>query len=360
MPRRIVCILALLAAPAFCADWNPRLAAGYLDSRAKAWLAWPVAQHNGGVCISCHTNLSYLLARPALGRTLGENEASPYQAKLFEALRNRVAKATPAEFSPGGKEPSSSMALGVESVLAALVFASGDARHGSTLSQETEQAFDRMWRLQVAAGKNLGAWIWNSYDLEPWEEPASAFYGAALAALATGIAPGDYQSRPDIQEHVKALKTYLATQQSSQPLHNRLLLVWASTKLRDTLAQPERKAILAEALHRQQPDGGWTLESLGPWAKHTAAPPENGSNSYATAMTALALEQAGVSGDNPALARALDWLRSHQDPQTGAWPAQSMNKKYPADSMQLHFMQDAATGYASLALIESGSVSGTR
>ncbi len=48
--------------------------------------------------------------------------------------------------------------------------------------------------------------------------------------------------------------------------------------------------------------------------------------------------------------RALDWLRVHQDPQTGAWPAVSMNKKYPAGSMQEKFLQDAATGFAAAAL----------
>jgi hypothetical protein len=52
--------------------------------------------------------------------------------------------------------------------------------------------------------------------------------------------------------------------------------------------------------------------------------------------------------------RALAWLRSHQDTKTGAWPAQSMNKRRPAESMEALFMQDAATAFASLALIEGG------
>jgi hypothetical protein len=54
------------------------------------------------------------------------------------------------------------------------------------------------------------------------------------------------------------------------------------------------------------------------------------------------------------MARALAWLKSHQDRQTGAWKADSLNKRYPADSMQSLFMQDAATAFASLALIEAG------
>jgi hypothetical protein len=30
-----------------------------------------------------------------------------------------------------------------------------------------------------------------------------------------------------------------------------------------------------------------------------------------------------------------------------------MNRKYPADSMEIRFMQDAATGYAVMALLDS-------
>jgi hypothetical protein len=61
-----------------------------------------------------------------------------------------------------------------------------------------------------------------------------------------------------------------------------------------------------------------------------------------------------VSPSEPRLARALLWLTGHQDRDTGAWPALSMNKRYPAGSMESFFMQDAATAFASLALIEAG------
>ena len=54
-----------------------------------------------------------------------------------------------------------------------------------------------------------GAWPWSDFDLDPWETKDSAFYGAALAALATGLAPAEYQARPEIQENVAALRSYL-------------------------------------------------------------------------------------------------------------------------------------------------------
>src|SRR5207302_5970556 len=101
------------------------------------------------------------------------------------------------------------------------------------------------------------------------------------------------------------------------------------------------------------PDGGWTLESLGPWTEHPAAPvsPTAGaSDSYATAFTTYVLELTADPAARSKSGPARDWLKTHQDPQTGAWPAISMNKTYPAGSMQEKFMQDAATGFAAAVL----------
>ena len=61
-----------------------------------------------------------------------------------------------------------------------------------------------------------------------------------------------------------------------------------------------------------------------------------------------------MNPSDPRLAHALLWLTSHQNRESGAWPALSMNKQYPAGSMPSFFMQDAATAFASLALIEAG------
>jgi hypothetical protein len=65
---------------------------------------------------------------------------------------------------------------------------------------------------------------------------------------------------------------------------------------------------------------------------------------------AFILQQAGMARADAALARALDWLKAHQD-KSGFWAADSLNSRYESDSMQFRFMQDAATAFASLALI---------
>jgi squalene-hopene/tetraprenyl-beta-curcumene cyclase len=130
--------------------------------------------------------------------------------------------------------------------------------------------------------------------------------------------------------------------------------LWSSSKLHGLLSNADKAAILAELGRKQEADGGWTLGSLGPWNQHDAAPPSVGSNSYATALAAFALEQAGLKASDPVLSRALTWLRTHQNAD-GYWPADSMNHKHQAGTIPEKFMTDAATGYATAALLAAGS-----
>ena len=66
----------------------------------------------------------------------------------------------------------------------------------------------------------------------------------------------------------------------------------------------------------------------------------------------------GFCGEwNPQLAadypdsRQQAWLAWRTAIHSGGWAAESMNKRYERDSMQSQFMRDAATGFASLALL---------
>ncbi|MGH9720218.1 MAG: hypothetical protein ACRD8O_08400 [Bryobacteraceae bacterium] len=345
----LLVVLGVATLPVFAGDWNPRLAAEYLDSRQKEWFAWKPATAPGGPCVSCHTSVTYLLARPVLRRALGEKERTSHETGLTAALKARVAKREPTELFPAfKKEPLASQAAGVESIHAALFLTLENA--GRTLSPEAEQAFERMWAFQIREGDAKGAWAWFSLNLDPWEMPESRFYGASLAALAVGSAPAEYRKRSGVAERVADLVAYLSREQQAQPLHNRLVLLWASTKLREALPDSARKAIIDEAWRKQQADGGWAMETLGPWKEHPNAIPAAGSNSYATGLAAFALERSGVKRSDKKFKRALAWLKSQQDPKHGYWPAQSMNKKYEPGSMQDGFMRDAATAFSVMAL----------
>ncbi len=317
--------LAFAGASAFRGDWNPRLAAQFLDSRQKAWFAWPPANKSGVSCLSCHTGFPYLLGRAALRRTLGEHDPTLYEALLVDGVRATAIKTDGAFLFGDSKGLLGEQEFGAQSILSALVLAIDDAPRGR-LSPEGEGAFERLWNLQLRAGENKGAWNWSEFDLDPWETPHSMFYGAALAAVATGVAPAGYQFRPMIGENVAALSAYLRVAQKAQPLHDRVTLLWAAAVLRDLLPNPDRQAILDEVWAKQQADGGWSIESLGPWETHPKAPPADGSSSYATGLAAFTLQQAGVERTDRRLARALAWLETHQDRQSGAWVAQSMNR----------------------------------
>jgi len=354
MPIRLFpMMLALAAAPAFCQNWSPRLAEQYMDSRLKEWAAWPNAQVSGVVCVSCHSGLPYLVSRPALRQSLDEKSGPTlYEDLLVEGTRATVFRTDAKELFGGLKGRLIDQVYAAVSVVSAVVIAMEDAPRGK-LSPEGEKAFERMWSIQVKDGPDQGAWQWSDYNLDPWETKDSVAYGAALAALATGLAPADYQSRPEVQENIAALKTYLREGQKSQSLHNRLFLLWASSKLRDLLPASDKQAILAELQRKQEADGGWALAAMGPWPKHDAAPASVGSNSYLTALAAFTMEQAGIKASDPVLSRALAWLRTHQD-SGGYWAAESMNHKHASGTIPEKFMSDAATGYATAALLAAG------
>jgi hypothetical protein len=322
LSRAAVC-LALSLLPAAAADWSPRLAAQYLDSRQKEWFVWPRANARAKPCVSCHTGMTYLLARPALREALGEETPTVYETGLLASLRSRLDQ----------KEPADSPGLGVESVFAARFLGTADA-------------LNRMWELQVREGPAKGSWNWFSLDQDPFEMPESRFYGAALAAMAV---PAKDHARPEARQ----LVAYLNREQAAQSLHNRLMLLWASAGFPDVLPAPERNTVVEQVWKKQQADGSWTMDALGPFRVHANAPRAEGGNAYATAFIAYVMEQINGGAADPGLPRALGWLRAHQDPECGCWRTASMNRRYEPGSMPTEFMADAATSFAVLALLGS-------
>ncbi|HXA50729.1 MAG TPA: hypothetical protein VNV86_10515 [Candidatus Acidoferrum sp.] len=322
--------LGLGIAPAMAAGWNPKQAAAFLDERQKQWFAWPVAARTGGPCLSCHTGLPYLIARPALRRVLGETAPTQWETGYLDALRARSGSTDAKAMLGFAKEPVATQSMGVESIFAALFL------------RDNAAARDRFWNLQLRDGKERGAWNWFQVQLEPWEETGAPFFGAALAAMALDNAP------PADREQVAALTAYLKGMAGEQPLQNRLELLWTARKLPGVT----KREWIDEAFAKQSADGGWTNEALGPWKEHKTAVPSPGSNGYATAFATFALLEGGVKASDPRMVRALDWLRGHQT-EGGYWDAVSMNKVYDAGSMQEQFMRDAATGFAAAALIKA-------
>lgn len=355
MSIRVAALLVIAAIPGLCQEWNAQTAEKYMDSRQKEWMAWPMALHSGVACVSCHTGLPYLISRPALRQTLHETTGPTlYERVLVDSMRATVIRTDASDLFAGLKGPIVDQVYGAQVVLSSLVLAMDDAPRGK-LSPEGEKAFERMWSIQLKSGPDKGAFNWSDFDLDPWETKDAAYYGAALAALATGMAPGSYQARPEVQENIAALRDYLRAHEATASLHNRLFLLWASSKLRDLLPESDKQSILNELWSKQQADGGWTTQSMGEWKKREAATPAAGSNSYVTALAAYTTQQAGVKASQQNVARALAWLRSRQDQATGSWMADSMNHRHSTfGPIAEKFMSDAATGYATAALLAGG------
>ncbi len=339
-------------------SWDQKAAAAYLDQRAGWWMDWPKsARDHETFCVSCHTAVPYALSRPALRKPLAESAPSANERRLLDNVTKRVRLWK--EVEPFYKDADrgaykSVESRGTESVLNALILASNDAQNDH-LSADTRTALDNMWAEQQTNGNKKGSWSWLRFANEPWEADDSDFYGATLAAVAVGTAPGNYRASPEIQGSLKMLREYLNRESAAQTTINRVVLLWASAKVPGLLDPQQQKAIIDEVLGKQQPDGGWSLSSLvGSWKRNDGTPQEAKSDGYATGLIAFALQQAGVPRDNAQEKLALVWLTANQNKMGGFWLSYSLNKNvehHMTPSTAL-FMNDAATAYAVLALSE--------
>jgi len=336
--------------------WNARAAASYLDGRQAWWQQWPnAARDHDTACVSCHTALPYALARPALRRALGETDLAAPERTMLTNVAKRVKLWREVEpFYPDQTRglPKSSESRGTEAVLNAAVLVARDAERG-TLSDEARQAFANLWALQFKNGDLKGAWAWLNFHYEPWESNDSAYFGATLAALAIGQAPGGYAATPEIQDQVKLLREYLQKRADVETLFNRVMVLWASSKLPALLTVDQQRAIIDAANAKQQNDGGWTMATLGSWKRVDSTALDTASDGYATGLITLALQQAGVPPTDAHVGKGLAWLAGHQDASTGMWSATSLNKQRDPASDAGKFMSDAATAYAALALTQA-------
>jgi squalene-hopene/tetraprenyl-beta-curcumene cyclase len=358
-PLLVVASVVALVAAAHAAvsddspAWNPKQAAAYLDGRAEWWSTWPnAARDHETFCVSCHTAAPYAIGRPALRSLLKEPGPSAPERRLHDNVMRRVKLWNEvAPFYPDQTRgiPKTSESRGTEAVLNALVLSTRDAETG-TLSAETRTAFANMWALQMQAGDLKGGWVWLNFHYEPWEAPASPYFGASLAAIAIGTAPGGYAATAEAKDGIARLRDYLVKGSAGQNPFNQLMIMWASSKLDGILTAVQRDSIARAALSAQLPDGSWNLQSLGSWKRVDDTTIDARADGFATALTVLSLQQSGVAAASDGVERGLAWLRGNQDRATGRWIGTSLNKNRDPNSDPGRFMSDAATAYAVLAL----------
>lgn len=340
--------------------WDAAAAARYLDARESWWQNWDRAKRDHGTrCISCHTQATYAFARPALRTSMGAAGLTNEETAMLADVRKRVKAWN--EMQPfysdeaygKGKEIESRNA---ESVLNAIILSNYDV-DAEEENDDTLEAFKHAWDLQTKTGPDAGAWVWQNFGYAPWESKESQYHWAALMAVQAAREPDRYTELKEVQEPLKALTGYLKTHYEAQPLLNKIVALWADKSFPGILSVQQKDALLTRVYLLQQKDGGWSTTDLGDWHRRDGTPLETRSDGYATALIALVLEEAVADSPYaPAptaahIERGLAWLKANQDQQTGAWPAWSLNKNRDPESGPGKFMSDAATAYASMALL---------
>lgn len=319
--------------------FSMKRAVAYLDGAAGEWQAKKWDFNDNKTCASCHTTYAYLMARAVLPTT-----TSPVFAKARGYIEERVrsgARARPWYDGTHGSPQQAQASRETEAVMNAFVLSLSDRKMGMGLRPVTRQALDRMWQVRDPKG----VWKWLAFGLRPWETKEDAYAGAALAALATSLAPYDYAATPLAKSGLDALRGYFRAQEGrTHSLHHRLILLWAAQHTSALLTEAAQQEILKNTLAAQNADGGWSLPTLLKTEGFTGGDGE--SDGYATGLAVYILRQTGLSAREKPLESGVAWLKTHQC-EPGFWFTRSPDG-------HSHYISHMGTAFAVMALTACG------
>jgi squalene-hopene/tetraprenyl-beta-curcumene cyclase len=291
--------------------YSSQKAASYLDAVGVNWT-------RERRCVTCHTNMPYLMARPLLKGDDGWQEVRKF-------LADDVKK-----WQTGAKPRGDAY---VVATAAGLVFT--DIPTGK-LSEESKQALSKMWAVQ----RKTGEWSWLKCDWPPLEH--DDYYGAVLAATIVAYAPENYAASKDAEAGLAKLKEYFK-KTPAPDLHHKAHLLWAATKLDGLMTAEEKNQTIAELKKLQRDDGGWSLPSLGKYLRRDKSPNELSapSDGYATGYVTYILKQAAPS--DASITKGINWLKQNQR-ESGRWFTRSLNNDRD------HYIANAGSAFAIMAL----------
>lgn len=294
-------------------------AGAFLDDVSLRW----VRQNR---CGTCHTTVSYLMARPLIGNASDRGAWNEVRASVSGFAAEHIRAHSPGTTFFAG------------STVAAL--AVGDAAADRPLQADTRALFKYLWTSQAGDG----AWDFPQESALPFLE-RDRRYLALLVALAIGYAPGHYYENPGERDGFAKLQTFIRSN-LPENVHDKSVLLWASVRTPGLLSGKEQAAYARSLLDLQKQDGGWSLPSLGTWPRHDGAPndPASDSDGYATSLAALVLCQRGYSTKDAPIASAVTWIRRHQRI-SGRWYTRSLY----SDRFQ-NYLSNMGTAYAIMAL----------
>jgi squalene-hopene/tetraprenyl-beta-curcumene cyclase len=323
--------------------FSPRLAVDYMEQGAAAWTGeWK--------CVACHTNGSYMVARPLMSRQLGPPQKE-LRGFFVKTLQEELAT-DPADMRP---ELDSTQAV---YVAAGLVIWDANVTH--QLSPETAEALDMMFKLQRADGD----WTISDDNNPPLE--SSRFQLATVAARAVGNAPGwlARQRGTAVEAKVNLMESYLRSDHKRQGDYDQTDLLWAAAELPGLLDAGRMTALVDMISKHQKPDGGWSIRSFAApeeWGKGNRAPrlraepdyADSPSDGHMTGLAIIALRKAGVPASDPRIQRGVAWILGNQR-SSGRWWTRSLN----TDNWQ--FISYSSTVYPLLALDLCGALPAIR
>lgn len=308
------------------AEFSALKAAEYLDRSALNWVKTKK-------CATCHTNLFYMAARPALHGTLPDS--GELRSFYEDYLKVRWKTKPPAESQ--GYWP---IVVGTGLML-------NDLQTTGELTDVSRSVLDLLWTVQ----RSDGGWKWPHCDYAPIE--IDDHYGVTLAVLTIGIAPGRYAETPQSRAGLEKLRSYLINN-PPKSLHHQAMIAWCSVRLEGIASPEERQQTLKQLLALQLPDGGWSTSSfLTDWKIRSDGQPleTTTGDGYGTGFVIVVARELGVPADDPRLQRGIAWLKSHQR-ESGKWFTRS-----PVHECG-NLISNAGSAFAILALQSCGDLPG--
>ena len=309
--------------------FSPLLLRTHLDRGASLW-----SQQKK--CFSCHTHGIYTLARLAAVSSWGE---PPSDLRAFVV----------SQANETGEGRAENFSAPVRMAYIARALAAWDSRFSEETSPETDAALRQLLDLQSGNGR-----IGDKNRFPPIN--SSTYHGTIAAAMAVADAP-NWLSRLDDQKlrtKVDKLFTYLR-QMPPKNDHQRLLLLWASTRVPELIEPDERQRLIEMICGHQRSDGGWSVCSFSSVADlgggKRAAVLETDeeyqnpkSDGYQTGLAIVVLRDAGLPATDSRIEAGVRWLLSNQRESGRLW-TRSLNRQ-----SRFHYIAYSGTAYAAWAL----------
>lgn len=310
------------------AEFSATKAAEYLDRSALNW-------QKTKKCATCHTNLFYMAARPALTTVLPHS--GEVRSFYEDYLKVRWRKRRPTQ------------GQGFWPIVVGTGLTLNDVQTTGKLSDVSREVLDIMWTVQ----REDGGWNWPDCDYAPLE--IDDHYGVTLAALTVGMAPDGYSETPQSQKGLEKIRKYFKDN-PPKSLHHRAMLAWCSIRVSGIATREQRERTLAELLALQLDNGGWSTAGLltdwkGLQRDDGKSLDTKTSDGYGTGFAIVVARELGVPPDDSRMRRGIKWLRSNQR-ESGKWFTRS-----PVNECR-NLISNAGSAYAVLALQSCGELPG--